>query len=85
MPDKFAPSEFGGKVGRNRIQPPPHPPTAAEKLMLVYTAGDETGATSPDTEGVIWEGLLPREEQEALARQQGLLEKGQYDPRNNLT
>jgi hypothetical protein len=55
--------------------------------MLIYTTGDETGETPPNAEleYVVMEGLLPRAEQEAIARQAGLLEKGQYDPRNNLT
>ena len=58
MPGDGPPSELGGKVMRNRVQPPPHEPTSSERLMLGYTTGDETGATGPDG-GVAFAGLLP--------------------------
>lgn len=67
MPDKFAPSEFGGKVGKNRIQPrvapngrPGHEPTPGEELMLSYTTGDASGNSDPDN-GEAFAGLLPVE------------------------
>lgn len=83
MPDSLGPpSEFGGKVGRNRVQPPPHEPTASEQLMLTYTTGDPSGINpftkkrAPDN-GESWEGLLPLKEQIALRKAAGDLEKGQ--------
>lgn len=54
-------SEFNGKPMRNRVQPPPHVPTASEELMLVYTTGDETGDSPPD-KGEAFNGLLPLSE-----------------------
>lgn len=75
MPDPGPPSEFGGKVRPNRVQPPPHEPTASEKLMLLYTTGDETGATDPVP--TVFEGLLPEDEQTRLRREAGDLDRGQ--------
>jgi hypothetical protein len=69
------PSEFGGKQQRNGVQPPPHRPTSSEALMLGYTTGDETGASARNS--VAFEGLNPRDVQEALRRQAGDLDKGQ--------
>jgi len=63
MPGAGAPSEFGGKVRLNRTQPPPHEPTASEKLMLGYTTGDETGDKRPD-KGEAFSGILPLDEAE---------------------
>lgn len=77
MPDKLGPpSEFGGKVKRNRIQPSPHVPTVSEKLMLEYTTGDQSGLTDPDG-GEVFAGLLPLDVQTELRRAEGVLEKGQ--------
>lgn len=64
MPGAGAPSEFGGKVRRNRTQPPPHEPTESERLMLAYTTGDESGDQPPDN-GEAFNGLLPLDEAEA--------------------
>lgn len=76
MPDAFRPSEFGGRVKPNRVQPLPHQPTTSEALMLGYTTGDPTGALGPD-QGENMTGLLPRRIQEDLRRQAGDLDKGQ--------
>lgn len=72
MPDKFAPSEFGGKVQKNRVQPsvnpvgrPGHIPTPSEEAMLTYTTGDPTGLSDPDN-GEAFTGLLPYEEAKEL-------------------
>lgn len=78
MAGNNAPSEFGGgPMRRNRIQPPPHQPTASEKLMLQYTTGDPTGVLDPDLEGAAFEGLLPYKQQEEIRRAAGDLDKGQ--------
>lgn len=76
MPDQLPASEFGGKVQRNRVQPPPHVPTASERLMLTYTTGDESGVLDQDA-GEVFSGVLPKEAQEAIMRDAGLLDKGQ--------
>ena len=76
MPDPYKASEFGGKVRRNRTQPPPHEPTASEKLMLGYTTGDESGEANPD-DGLAFSGLLSLEEQTRLREQAGDLKKGE--------
>lgn len=78
MPDALGKaSEYGGKVQRNRVQPPPHVPTPSERLMLMYTTGDESGLTDPDKNGDVFAGFLPEEEQRAIAQAAGLLDKGQ--------
>ncbi len=78
MPDALGPaSEFGGKVQRNRVQPPPHVPTPSERLMLMYTTGDESGLTDPDPANVVFTGFLPELEQRAAMQAAGLLDKGQ--------
>ena len=78
MPDALGPpSEFGGRVRKNRVQPPPHVPTPSERLMLMYTTGDESGLTDPDKNGDVMAGFLPDEEQRAIAQAAGLLDKGQ--------
>lgn len=82
MPDRLAPSEFGGKVGKNRVQPLPHLPTSSEALMLLYTTGAEsgvnpyTGLREPDN-GEAFNGLLPEKVQRALREQAGDLKKGE--------
>jgi hypothetical protein len=82
MPDPGPPSEFGGKIQRNGVQPPPHEPTASEQLSLMYRTGDLTGAT--DDVPTVFEGLLPEEEQVRLMREAGLLDKGQiWEELNN--
>lgn len=70
------PSEFGGKIGKNRIQPFPHEPTAEEKLMLTYTTGDETGAMDPD-DGETFSGLIDYDQQLAIRTAEGVMDKGQ--------
>lgn len=71
------PSEFGGKAQKNRVQPPPHEPTASEKMMLLYTTGDDTGTKDPDKNGESFDGLLPYDEQLQLRIAEGVMEKGQ--------
>ena len=76
MPDQLAPSEFGGKVGPDGVQPPPHVPTAAEELSLGYrtrTLDNGTRVLDHDT----FDGLLPEDEQIKLLREAGDLDKGQ--------
>lgn len=78
MPDALGkPSEFGGKVQPNRVQPPPHVPTPSERLMLMYTTGDESGTLPPDPNGDVFAGFLPEEQQRAIAEASGLLKKGE--------
>jgi len=78
MPDSLgSPSEFGGKVQRNRTQPLPHIPTASEKLMLLYTTGDIDGQKDPEVPNVTFEGLLPEERQRKIRTEEGVFEKGQ--------
>lgn len=78
MPDDLGPaSEFGGKVQKNRVQPIPHVPTPSERLMLLYTTGDESGLTNPDPNGDVMDGLLPEEVQRGLRESEGVLAKGQ--------
>jgi hypothetical protein len=68
MPDNLKPSEFGGKVQKNRVQPaitpdglPGHLPTASEQMMLTYTTGDTSGLKDPDN-GAAWNGFIPYDE-----------------------
>lgn len=78
MPDRLKPSEMGGKVQRNRVQPSPHSATASEKLMLTYTTGDaEPTVNSEPDGGEAFAGLLPYDEQLALRTAEGVMEKGQ--------
>lgn len=78
MPDSAGPaSEFGGKVQPNRVQPPPHIPTPSERLMLMYTTGDESGLTQPDPNDDVFLGFLPEDEQRAIRQAEGALDKGQ--------
>ncbi len=74
------PSEHGGKTMRNGVQPFPHEPTASEKLSLAYRTGDESGALNPD-EGETFTGFLPLVEQVRIRTDEGVLERGQLDPR----
>ena len=76
MADTMGPSEFGGKVQRNGVQPFPHEPTASEKLSLVYRTGSEAGDAKPDG-GVAFAGLLPTREQRAIREAMGDMDKGQ--------
>ena len=81
MPNLNAPTEFGGKVQKNRVQPritpdgkPGHEATSSEELMLVYTTGSEDNdpvAHPPDKNGEAFEGVLPLEEQIKLRREAG--------------
>lgn len=78
MPDSLGKaSEFGGKVQKNRVQPPPHVPTPSERLMLLYTTGDESGLTDPDPNGDVMMGLLPEDVQRQIRQDEGALDKGQ--------
>lgn len=78
MPDALGkPSEFGGKVQRNRVQPLPHVPTPSERLMLMYTTGDESGLTEPDPNNDVFAGFLPADQQRAIRQAEGALDKGQ--------
>lgn len=78
MPDSLGKaSEFGGKVQKNRVQPSPHVPTPSERLMLLYTTGDESGLTDPDPNGDVMMGLLPEAEQRQIRQDEGVLDKGQ--------
>ena len=78
MPDSLGkPSEFGGRVQRNRVQPPPHVPTPSERLMLMYTTGDESGLVEPDPNGDVFAGFLPEVQQRAIRAAEGHLNKGQ--------
>lgn len=78
MPDALgAASEFGGKVQKNRVQPSPHVPDPSERLMLLYTTGDESGLTDPAKHGEPMEGMLPEAEQRKIMQDAGLLDKGQ--------
>lgn len=78
MPDSLGKaSEFGGKVQKNRVQPPPHSPTPSERLMLLYTTGDESGLTDPAKHSEPMEGLLPADVQRAIREGEGVLVKGQ--------
>ncbi len=77
MPDALPPSEFGGKIQRNGIMPPPHSPTAAEKLSLTYRTGDETGKTNDDRYAETFNGLLEEGKQRDLREAAGDLKKGE--------
>jgi len=70
MPDKLPPSEWGGRVQKNRVQPPITPAGTqghnplddpSEQVMLTYTTGDPTGLSDPD-DGEAFAGLLPLEQ-----------------------
>jgi len=76
MPDPYGPTEFGGKTGTTGIQPPPHLPTPAEQLMLIYRTGDPTGAMADDS-GENWEGLLDYDQQLEIRETEGVMDKGQ--------
>lgn len=76
MPDALPPSEFGGKVRKNRTQPFPHEPTASERLMLTYTTGDPSGVFDPD-QGEAFSGLSPYEVQLQKRLLAGDMDKGQ--------
>lgn len=78
MPDNLGPpSEFGGKVQRNGVQPPPHVPTPSERLSLLYRTGDESGLSDVDKDGNVFAGLLPENVQTQIRRDEGALDKGQ--------
>lgn len=61
MPAPYPPSEFGGKIQRNNVQPPPHEPTESERLSLMYRTGDESGQSMPDG-GEAFNGLVSEDE-----------------------
>ena len=78
MPDSVGPaSEFGGKVQKNGVQPPPHVPTAAERLSLMYRTGSESGLYDADPNGDIWNGLRDEATQRAVRQAEGVLDKGE--------
>ena len=68
-------TEFGGKVQRNGVQPPPHVPTANERLSLTYRTGDPSGRTDPD-DGEIFAGLRTTAAQRAAMEAAGAFVKG---------
>jgi hypothetical protein len=68
-------TEFGGKVQRNGVQPPPHVPTANERLSLTYRTGDPSGRTDPD-DGEIFAGLRTTVAQRAAMEAAGAFVKG---------
>lgn len=83
MPDSFPPSEYGGKVQRNTVQPPRtprghkgHTPTASEKATLMYTTGDDEDSTKPPDNGEAFSGLLPEKEaRAAMPKQEKFVER----------
>ena len=69
-------TEFGGDPNKlTGVQPPPHVPTPAERLMLLHRTGDESGNTPPSED--IWLGLRSEETQRALREAEGVMAKGQ--------
>jgi hypothetical protein len=81
MPDPYAPSEFGGKMTRNLVQPDVtptgakgHEPDVGERLGLYYRSLDETGHSEPDVD--LWHGLLRKIEQTKLRENAGDFEHG---------
>lgn len=81
MPDPYAPSEFGGKMLKNNVQPPltptgaqGHTPDESERLGLYYRTLDETGASSEDVD--LFHGLLRRIDQTKLRENAGDFDKG---------
>lgn len=78
MPDAFGkPSEFGGKIMKNGVQPPPHVPTASERLSLMYRTGTESGMADPDPNGDIWAGLREETVQRSVREAEGVFSKGE--------
>jgi hypothetical protein len=76
VPDSMPPSEMGGKVQRNTIQPPQtpsgmrgHSPTAIETQRLALHTGQDIDSTRDFDTGEAFNGLLPEVEQRALAPQ----------------
>lgn len=78
MPDALGkPSEFGGKIQRNGVQPSPHIPTASERLSLIYRTGDPDGTKDADG-GLTMSGLIPADQLLAIRIAEGVdFEKGQ--------
>lgn len=66
-------SEFGGVAGL--VQPPPHIPTAAEKLSLTYRTGDPSGRTTEDVPE-IFGGLRTEVAQRVAMEAAGAFVKG---------
>lgn len=63
MPIADKPTEFGGKVQKNGIQPRKtpingegHEPSASEKLRLIYTTGQDADSTLTPDGGVSFHG-----------------------------
>ena len=70
-------SEFGGTgVNRAGVFPPPHVPTAAEQLSLIYRTGDPSGQTRPDN-GEIFSGLRKEAVVRAEREAQGAFDHGE--------
>lgn len=86
MSDGLPPSEFGGKTNRNGINPAPYRPNADESLSLLYRTGDSTGNTfmAKKDEGVVFNGLIPFDEQMKIIEDKGWLEKGELDPMKEI-
>lgn len=77
MPDSLGgPSEFGGKIKPNGVQPAPHVPVPHERMMLLHTTGDESGLADKDN-GEAMVGLLPERVQRQARQDEGALDKGQ--------
>lgn len=81
MPDPYAPSEFGGKITKNLIQPPispagktGHTPDPGEALGLFYRTMTEDDSGVQDAD--YFHGLLSRIEQTKVMKNAGLLDKG---------
>lgn len=69
MAARDKPSEYGGKVQRNGIQPPVAPSgapghelTASEKLRMIYQTGQDADSTKLPDNGESFNGLLPLKE-----------------------
>lgn len=83
MPNVNKPTEFGGRVQRNGIQPPVapkpsrsiptgHVPTGAEKLKLQYQTGQTEDSTRSPDNGEAFTGILPLKEQIAAREAEGV-------------
>lgn len=73
MSDISKGSEFGGLPGL--VQPPPHIPTASERLSLIYRTGDPSGQSPPVEE--IFGGLREESAQRAAREAEGAFVKGE--------
>jgi hypothetical protein len=70
-------SEFGGNgVQRNGVFPPPHVPTTAEQLTLLYRTGDIDGTKPPDG-GLAFTGMIDPVKQLEIRTAEGVMAKGE--------